>query len=277
MNIDSSIIDKGISNEEESLEKQLGKNVELVNFDYNDDSGLTSESFNFDGKNDYIKIKYDTEEQKGQLANRGFTFEFYGIWDGGTTDPKTTAGYKGLFCYWNGNESEQAIFRFGINGNNNYLIWNSSISGNNKISDYSGNASAWNIVYPLELSKLKTGAYITITMDATTPYKVTGENYKGDDNISEQIKDGEYYKQRVYMDGKILYEGDYNKWQWDTFKSSYLQELKYFCIGRSSMTEDGTWNYSKMRAKSLRLYSRALSEKEVQENYETSTKYHSSL
>ena len=114
INVDSSIIDENVENSKTSLEKQLGEGVTLEGFDYNENSGLTNTSFNFDGIDDYIKVKYDSSEQKQQLANRGFTFEFYGIWNGGTTDERWVGNkdnYKGLFCYWNGNNDKQAIFR----------------------------------------------------------------------------------------------------------------------------------------------------------------------
>ncbi len=102
LNIDSSVIDGDVANEQEALQERLGEGVELVNFDYNDESGLTPTSFNLDGVNDCIKIKFDdnlayhadgtaymgTDEETGEerqltqrdvLAKNGFTFEFYGI------------------------------------------------------------------------------------------------------------------------------------------------------------------------------------------------------
>ncbi len=267
INIDSSIIDESVENKEQALEKQLGENVDLVNFNYDDNSGLTSTSFNFDGEDDYIKVQYDREDQKEALAKNGFTFEFYGIWDGGTTDPRVGWGYNGIFSYWDGNESNQAKFRFGIGqkafeGIKSCIIWNAG-TGEEAPSDFSENYhSVWNIYYVVDLNKLKEGCYITITVDTSNAYTVEG-------------KDGEYYKQTVYLDGEKLYSGDYNKKQWDNFVKNDLPTLKYFCIGRSTMTEAGAWNYSKMNAYCLRLYSRALSEEEVMKNYEKSVEYHS--
>ena len=122
INIDSSLIDKNVENKKESLEKQLGEGITLENFDYNDKSGLNSTSFNFDGENDYIKIKYDKQEQKDELKNNGFTFEFYGTWSCGKSykenkEIQSQNNYGGLFCYWNGDEKYQAGFRFGFNKN----------------------------------------------------------------------------------------------------------------------------------------------------------------
>ncbi len=60
-NLDPSVIENATK---ENINEKLGSNVELMNFDWNKDSGLTKKSFNFDGVNDYIKIKYDNEEEK---------------------------------------------------------------------------------------------------------------------------------------------------------------------------------------------------------------------
>ena len=273
INVDSSIIDENVKNNKASLENQLGKGVELINFDYNNNSGLTSTSFNFDGVNDYIKVQYDKPEQKKQLAQRGFTFEFYGIWNGGTTAEGDTQGYKGIFCYWNGNEKEQARFRFGISETRNELFWNAGWKGGvNALSDFSSNevaggGDAWNQRYKLDLDKLRKEIYITITVDTSTLYSI--ENKFGGK--------GNFYKQTVYLDGNVLYEGNYNKIQWDDFVNSDLNNLKYFCIGRSSQSGAGLWHYSKMNAYCLRLYSKALSEDEVHKNYEKSVEYHSLL
>ncbi len=276
INVDSSIIDENVENSKTALEKQLGDGVTLENFNYNSESGLTSTSFNFDGVNDYIKVPYDKQEQKDTLAKNGFTFEFYGIWDGGTSyndsNDKIGYSYRGLFCYWNGNETEQAKFRFGIDGGPaSSLMWNAGGSRTGT-SDFSNQASHWNICYNIDLSKLKKGAYITITLDTSKSYTVNEGNYEG--YFSNVQKHGEYYKQTVYMDGEKLYEGDYNKEQWSSFCKQDLQNLKYFCLGRSSFDQHGWWHYSKMNAYCLRLYSRGLSEEEVMKNYEKSVEYH---
>ncbi len=266
INVDSSIIDKDVENNEQALEKQLGDNVELVNFNYNDSSGLTSTSFNFDGIDDYITVQYDKQEQKEALAKNGFTFEFYGIWDGGTTTHNEAYDYKGIFCYWNGDENKQAQFRFGIDEKLLKLKWNAGyLGGQDTSSDFIQDTKfVWNIWYDLDLDKLRKGCFITITVDTSNAYTVEG-------------KEGKYYKQTVYLDGQVLYTGDYNKKQWDNFCTNELPNLKYFCIGRSSMNTDGWWHYSKMNAYCLRLYSRALTEEEVNKNYEKSVEYHSLL
>lgn len=102
INVDSSIVDNNLKNDKLTLEKQLGEGVTLENFNYNEESGLTSTSFNFDGVDDYIKVKYDEKSKKEILAKNGFTFEFYGTYDGGTSysnNEEISNVAKGLFCY----------------------------------------------------------------------------------------------------------------------------------------------------------------------------------
>ena len=60
-NLDPSIIENAT---QDNINKKLGNNVELVNFDWNENSGISKNLFNMDGINDYIKVKYDNEEEK---------------------------------------------------------------------------------------------------------------------------------------------------------------------------------------------------------------------
>ena len=276
VNVDSSIIDEGVENKKGALEKQLGENVKLVNFDYNTESGLTNTSFNFDGQDDYIKVQYDKQEQKDALAKNGFTFEFYGIWNGGSCFPADRGSdYRGLFSYWNGEEKKQAQFRFGLREDSMDITSNVA-NGLNLLSDFSvGGDSAWNIRYPASnmISKDKV-LYMTIVLDASNKYNVTDGEYVHSSKSAGR-KNGEFYKQAVYINGNLLYEGDYNAELWKYFCEKELPNLKYFCLGRSSMTADGYWNYAKMTAYALRLYSRGLSKEEVMQNYEKSVEYHS--
>ncbi len=77
-NIDPTILE-GVSQEElQNNPEILGENVELKNFNWTEESGLTSKSFNFDGKDDHINILYDDQEKLNELYNNGLTFEYYG-------------------------------------------------------------------------------------------------------------------------------------------------------------------------------------------------------
>ena len=88
---------------------------------------------------------------------------------------------------------------------------------------------------------------------------------------------GKFYNQIVYINGKKVTEGYYNKELWDCFRNEEISELNYFCIGRSSMNQDSYWHYSKMNAYCLRLYSRALTDDEVRKNYDKAVTYHDLL
>ena len=255
-NLDPSVIENATK---DNINEKLGENVELINFDWNENSGLTKRSFNLDGVNDYIKIKYDSEEEKNILADNGFTFEFYGMVNGGTSyNPNNEIinyDYRGIFCYWNGIESKQAGVRFGLFKNR--VEWNPRGNGDKTlISDYSKPGDPWNILYP-ETEKIQKNKeiYFTISLDCSQ----------------------EEYQHTLYADGNKLYQGKLNKTFWDTFKTNFLKELEYFCVGRSSMEGNGYWHYSKMNAYSIKLYNRGLNDQEVKENYNKAVAYHNLL
>lgn len=106
--------------------------------------------------------------------------------------------------------------------------------------------------------------YIVVTLDTTKIWKTeNGENY---------------YKHTIYIDGEKKIDAKYNVKSWETFlEKCNNNNLKYFVIGASTQTTGKSWHYSKMNAYCLRLYSRALSEEEVNKNYEKSVLYHSLL
>ena len=77
-NIDPTILEGVEAEELQNDPSILGENVELKNFNWTEDSGLTSTSFNFDGQDDHINILYDEQEKLNALYENGLTFEFYG-------------------------------------------------------------------------------------------------------------------------------------------------------------------------------------------------------
>ena len=77
-NIDPTILEGVKAEELQNNPCVLGENVELKNFNWTEDSGLTSKSFNFDGQDDHINILYDDQEKFDTLYKNGLTFEFYG-------------------------------------------------------------------------------------------------------------------------------------------------------------------------------------------------------
>lgn len=79
LNIDTAMMDKKEQWTKDEIEKALGDNVTLNNFDEQDlgtKSGFNSEGFLLDGKDDYISINNNTIQD--DLFNKGFTFEFWG-------------------------------------------------------------------------------------------------------------------------------------------------------------------------------------------------------
>ena len=268
-NLDPSIIDTtDIEDLKTGNYESLWQNTTLNGFDWTENSGLTKTEFNFDGVDDYITVKYDSEEQKETLAQNGFTFEYYGTIEKGTSYDENKKiidypYYSGIFCYWSGVDEQQARFRFGLGTGGKLLVWNAGwLSGTSIVSDFSSTSNdPWNIKYIIEYN-MREDIYCTITVDTSSSYKKEGE---------------EYYRQILYLNGEKFLEGGYNKKAWDSFINNDLDSLNYFGIGRSSMHNDGWWHYSKMNAYTLRLYNHALSEEEVKDNYTKSVAYHESL
>lgn len=259
-NIDSSIIS---DETEETIENVLGENVELKNFNWTEESALTRSSFNFDGIDDYIRIRYDNEDEKNTLAQNGFTFEFYGILNPGKSydenGEEINFNYKGLFCYGDEDETKnQASFRLGINGR--VLAWNAGYT--NITHDFSQSDAPWNIMYNMGESVYGKEIYYTITLDTSKSFERDGETY---------------YYQTLYVNGEKMYEGGYNKKGWDYFINNNLDDLTHFYIGKSTMSAVNSWHYMKMNAYTLRLYNRALTAEEVKGNYDISVAYHSLL
>ena len=78
-NIDPTILEGVTTEELQNNPSILGENVELKNFNWTEESGLTSTSFNFDGEDDHINILYNDQEKLDALYENGLTFEYYGI------------------------------------------------------------------------------------------------------------------------------------------------------------------------------------------------------
>lgn len=225
-NLDPSIIDTtDIEDLKTGNYESLWQNTTLNGFNWTENSGLTSKEFNFDGVDDYITVKYDSEEQKEKLAKNGFTFEYYGTITKGNSYNENneieeqTTNLAGLFCYWNGNEKEQAKLRFGLIAEN--IQWSAGMF-DYSISDFSNDVSPWLILYPINY-KAGDDIYFTVTLDISNSYEKDGEKY---------------YKQTLYINGEKSLEGDYNVKQWNKFINKYLKDLNTFCIGRSSLNNE---------------------------------------
>lgn len=293
INIDSSIIDDENGNKtKEDIEKQLGKGVELHNFaeEGTSESGLTSTSFNFDGVDDYITIQYDKPEQKDALAKQGFTFEFYGIWNPGKNywidnNEEFTGTNNGLFYYGPKNKIDFSWFRFGISHStqmtNLCLMWSASggVTACHDKSDYCLKNYEWEIDYLMDNNEFKPNEpyYLTVTLD-TKNVETKNEKQGIYADGTSFMENGQFYKQKCYINGKKIYDSDFNKTQWDIFINDLLNSFDCFTIGRINCEVNRyAWNYSKLNCYALRLYSRGLTEEEVNKNYEKSVEYHSLL
>ncbi len=293
LNIDSSVIDGDVANEQEALQERLGEGVELVNFDYNDESGLTPTSFNFDGVNDYIKILYNDslayhadgtaymgtdgetgEErqltQKEVLAQNGFTFEFYGIFDKGRSfwnGEEQNSAYAGLLGYWSKYDVGGGRLRFGLQNEGTQFVWNGGMSASGA-SDFTPNGASspypWtqviNLGYDLWDGR---SHHLVVSLDVTKFYKEGGN--------------GKYYCQKVYLDGKNIATGGYNVLQWVNFCEVDMPNCVDFRVGMCSMNAGEWWHYSKLSLYTARLYSRGLSEDEILNGYITDVVYHQFL
>lgn len=259
-NLDSTMIEDG---SKESIQEQMGDSVEFINFDWNENSGVTKKSFNFDGVDDYIKIKYDNDEQKKTLAENGFTFEFYGMLNKGkgydNNNNLLDRTYTGIFCYGKGDE---APFRFGVETSSGWksLKWNAGLGKFE--SDFSESSLYPHNIHYKNIYDANQVAYYTVTLDCTQDYSSTENGY---------------YKAICYKNGKKVYDGRYNKKSWEYFRNYNMNELEYFNIGRACMTNPGWWFYTKMNTYTLRLYNRGLTEEEVNNNYEKTVGYYNSI
>ncbi len=119
----------------------------------------------------------------------------------------------------------------------------------------------WNAWATYTLKGEENDFYITVTLDPS---------------VTSEIDGHPVCAQTLYIDGKKVGTGWYYKENWDSL-SEYKDELKYFCIGKTSLNADSKWAYGKLKCYTLRLYSRALSDDEVSDNYLKSKSYHDLL
>ena len=247
--------------------EKLGEGVSLHNFD---DLAKAFEggSFNFDGINDYITVPYDRENPNKKI-DKGLTYEFYGKINGkGKSYMADGTEYKsafdGLFCLWNGNESKNGRFRFGM-----------------VMNDTSPYAIQYNAgFYRADSCFAK----------ATWNQLITFSNYNKTINYGEEIYltvtiDGENNLQAIYINGELLKNGDEEakgfldtkNQYWKYFIDNELPNVTTFCLGRCTMDDDGYWHYSNTSIYALRLYNRGLTEEEVMKNYVATTTYRNSV
>ena len=144
------------------------------------------------------------------------------------------------------------------------------VVGVNNKSPYSNNSTPWNVLYPVEIDDGSIH-YWMWSIDCSKVYNsATTPELKG--------YDGNFYSSKIFLDGEVLYDTYYSKEQYDTIESNKdILDLKYFTIGRCSMSSEGWWHYSKMNTYCMRLYNRGLSEEEIMNNYNTTKAYYSAI
>ncbi len=264
------------------LEKE---DVDFIGFeDVNENSGLTENSFKFDGVNDYVKIQYDDSPALNQdgtpymedgkqltkkevFAKNGFTFEFYGILDGGTSQNGTD--YRGLFNYGLIYKGEEGKMRFGIIGEGKGLHWNAGYGNFRSDLSADGDTAQWNQYYYIEDAKKPSGEKIIESenlYDGNIHYMALSVDTS---KIYETVDGKDYYKHTIYLDGIKAIDAKYNVKSWEYFIENY-PDLSYFEVGRAHMSNTSNQCYSKLEAYTLRLYNRALTDEEVEMSYNNS-------
>ena len=269
----------------------MGDGIEL--YGYGDKNGktdfdqaFTPTSFKFDGEDDYITVKCDSEEDKNSIENDGLTFEFYGkLYSDGYKYNKSTKErinstrpFKGLFCYWSGNDSKQANFRFGFYSDNRNFSWSFALEDTSKAGEEyygpqcSDNKSFWNQKTNNDSFNFEEDVYLTIVVNPGIVADRSGKTLCGD-----KFENNPCIKQNVFLNGVKITDGWYNKKAWDENLEKNLDDLKMFCIGTCSMIDCNQWWYSHLECYSLRFYNRALNDSEVESNREKTMEYHKIL
>ena len=170
--------------------------------------------------------------------------------------------------YGIGDEKIQAALRLGVYENRIQL--STSSTSCKVMSPYSTPSHPWNVNYPVSIRDGNIH-YFVLSIDCTEIYNFT--------NTSElEGYEGDFYSSKVFVDGELVYDTYYSTEQYDDLKNNQeTLNLKYFTLGRCSMSSNGWWHYAKMHTYCMRLYNRGLSEEEITENYNTTKAYYSSI
>ena len=288
-NADPGVIDSYFSDKNNFKKDDLGKGIEFYGYGDGEepdfDQAFTPTSFIFDGYDDYITVECKSEEDKGNIKNYGFTFEFYGkIYKDGYLYNKYTQSYeknnhyRGLFSYWSGDDAENAVFRFGIFPDDWGLSWSVMPWGKDFSNPcYLGpqawdGQNCWNQRTKNNDFNFGNDIYLTIVFDPAKVENITGETAEG-----VKFENNECIKQIIYVEDEMMVDGWYNKKIWDSAVEKQLGKLNLFCLGTCSMGNAYWWYNSNMECYSLRFYNRALKDDEVHKNYDKTIEYHKIL
>lgn len=210
-------------------------------------------AFNFNGNN-YIEIN----NNEGFDFSQGLTFEFYGNINDRVTSTKETDTFCGLLGLWNAKFKHQCSTRFGFLASASERVYYSLTvvpSGVNTYGSLSVSSYPWNQQYEIQ-NFMNNDNYLTISL---LPNEV-------EENIT----------QRIYLNGKLLYEGWISKEYYEAFLG-ITGNLKYIELGRCTMSTASNWCYTKGLCYATRVYNRGLSDEEVTKNYESTVTYREAL
>ena len=99
-----------------------------------------------------------------------------------------------------------------------------------------------------------------------------------DDMYISLVFDGNNNKETIYMDGVKGASSGIGEEYWQSFLSSLREnEPNKIWIGRGRMDTTYQLHYTEMNCYTMRIYSRALSDDEIKENYKMSVAYHNFL
>ena len=175
-------------------------------------------------------------------------------------EPSVIANYGGLMDIYNNSDR---MARFGISGDDSTFRFNlfragygSWVAGASCVENNSGWSRAnwpWN-------------------------QQVPGNIPMNDDIYISLVFDGINNKETIYMDGIKGDSTGIGKEYWEEFLNGLERDKpNKICVGRGGMDMPYYMHYTKMDCYTIRIYSRALSDDEIKENYKMSVAYHDFL
>ena len=196
-------------------------------------------AFKFNGNN-YIELY----NENGFDFSNGFTLELYGNFEG-IVNVTVINEFMGILGLWDGKYINQCNTRFGyLTGERKKLHYSLLPEYSEKAGDWEESESTpWNQQYYIE-DFMNKNNYITL--------------------VFEKMNSGNF-SQKIYMNGKLLDKGELTKKYYEKFLEK-AKTLNYIELGRCTMTRNSNWCYAKGLCYATRLYNRALSDEEVEQN-----------
>ena len=264
LNIDSTLFDGELTGAQvlSNVPQYLGPGVELHNVS---ESFVGHNTIELDGIDDIMTIK--SNYNLSHLAENGFCFEYYGKVAVGETFKHTNGvhydyGSGGILATYDtipGNSIWSSYTNIRVKYSNSGIVFSCG-KPDAGISDFSGTeAYKNNQHYNTSNFRNFAPAYVQVVFDPKTTYTV--------DRV-------EYISQKCFINGEKKYEGKFCKTTWDSFIAGNTNEF-YWEIGRMNGADHGGVNaYSKLSARAIRLYGRAITDEEAKLNYNATVSYY---